>query len=79
MLNGEDPEYLYWEAMGGQINDNRIEWIVAGTPSAQYEPNDFHPCAIICAGCQPDQKAIRDLPIYLEIANRRLYLKYPSQ
>jgi hypothetical protein len=75
MLYGEDPEYLYWAALGNPSSHTRIEWIVAGTPSARYEPDDFHPCAIICEGCQPDQSEIRGLPFFLENINRRLYLQ----
>ncbi len=32
MLNGDDPEYLWWVQLGAPNPGLRIEWIVSGTP-----------------------------------------------
>jgi len=54
MLPGNSPEYLVWVVLGKPTPSIRIEWLVAGTPSARYRIPGFQPCAVICQDC-PDQ------------------------
>jgi hypothetical protein len=49
-ISGAGAEYPYWLLLGAPRDDLRIEWIVAGTPSAQYSDPEL-PCAIICDTC----------------------------
>ncbi|MBN2257219.1 MAG: hypothetical protein JW704_05275, partial [Anaerolineaceae bacterium] len=72
MLNGDAGEYLFWHLFSQPHDDLRIEWIVAGTPSARYKPMDFQPCAVICEGC--DQASVRDLELFSLADGYSLYL-----
>ncbi|MEW6568846.1 MAG: hypothetical protein AB1449_11910 [Chloroflexota bacterium] len=63
MLSGANIEYPLWALLGAPRHGLRLEWIVAGTPSARYSSPEFQPCAIICQDCPPDQEEIRRLPL----------------
>ncbi len=54
MLPGDSPEYVVWVVFGKPTRAIRIEWLVAGTPSARYRIPGFQPCAVICQDC-PDE------------------------
>ncbi len=74
-LSGHAAEYPFWVLMGAPREDVRLEWIVAGTPSARLAPTDFRPCAIICDGsCPVEWETVNGLPLFLEIAGYRLFL-----
>jgi hypothetical protein len=75
ILHGDDPEYLYWVALGAPRDTLRIEWIVAGTPSARYRPDDFQPCAVLCKGCGVDTTPIRGLPLNFETSGYTVYME----
>ena len=48
VLRGDDPEYLWWKALGGGRKwGMEIEWRVSNTPSAALSKPDFIPCAAI--------------------------------
>ena len=73
-LSGSGAEYPYWVLLAAPRDDLRIEWIVAGTPSARYSDPDFLPCAVICDTCD-DQQSFRGLPLVDEQGKIRLYLQ----
>ncbi len=75
MLHGDEPEYLFWRLLGAPRETIRVEWIVAGTPSARYRPEDFQPCAIVCSGCPPEQATLRDLDRQYESSGFALYMQ----
>ena len=79
VLHGDDPEYLYWIALGAPRENLRIEWIVSGTPSTRYTPGDFQPCAILCKGCGVDPSSMRGLPLYTETSGYTVYMKNSLQ
>jgi hypothetical protein len=54
-------EYNVWSALDAPRDDIRIEWLVAGTPSAKYVDDGFSPCLIVCAQCSPELEEIRGL------------------
>lgn len=74
MISGNSPEYLLWVLLGAPSESLRMEWIVAGTPSARYEASDFEPCAVICENCPQDWEDIRGLPLSYERAGFKLFL-----
>lgn len=62
---GGATEYDIWSALDAPREDLRIEWLVAGTPSAAYNDESFTPCLIVCVQCSSDLEEIRGLvPIY---------------
>ncbi len=61
-LSGNAAEYPIWALLGAPTSEVEIQWIVAGTPSAQYTQTDFAPCAIVCEACAGDQERRRGLP-----------------
>jgi len=61
MLGGNSVEYPLWTLLNAQEEGVRIEWIVAGTPSARFEVENFTPCAVICENCPSDWDSIRGL------------------
>ncbi len=71
-ISGAGAEYPYWVLLGAPRDDLRIEWIVAGTPSAQYSDPDFQPCAIICDTCG-DEQYFRELPLLTQFRDINLY------
>jgi hypothetical protein len=73
-ISGAGAEYPYWLLLGAPRDDLRIEWIVAGTPSARYSDPDFQPCAVICDTCD-DRQSFRGLPLVDEQGKIRLYLQ----
>ena len=73
-LSGSGAEYPYWLLLGAPRDDLRIEWIVAGTPSARYSDPDFQPCAVICDTCD-DQQSFQGLPLVDEQGKIKLYLQ----
>jgi general stress protein CsbA len=73
-ISGSGAEYPYWVLLGAPRDDLRIEWIVAGTPSAQYSDPGFQPCAIICDTCA-DQHSFRGLPLLSRFGGINLYLR----
>ncbi len=75
-LSGSGPEYLVWEVMGAPRRELRIDWIVAGTPSARYAEPSFAPCAVVCdESCPSDWTTIRGLPLAYERSGYRLFLQ----
>jgi hypothetical protein len=75
ILHGDDPEYLYWVALEAPRKTLRVEWIVAGTPSTRYRPDDFQPCAVLCKGCGVDTTPIRGLPLNFETSGYTVYME----
>ena len=73
-ISGSGAEYPYWVLLGAPRNDLRIEWIVAGTPSARYSDPSFDPCAIICDTCG-DDTTYRGLPLFTQFGKINLYLR----
>jgi general stress protein CsbA len=74
VISGAGAEYPYWLLLGAPRDDLRIEWIVAGTPSARYSDPNFEPCAVICDTCA-DTPSYRGLPLVDERGKIRLYLR----
>ncbi len=75
-LSGNAPEYLVWIVLGAPRPELRIEWIVAGTPSARFADPDFAPCAVVCdESCPAGWTTIRGLPLAYERAGYRLFLR----
>jgi hypothetical protein len=78
MLSGDGAEYPFWPLLGKPGSETRLEWIVAGTPSARYRDPEFQPCAVICDGsCPDDWTEVRGLPVKLNLAGFRLFLSSP--
>lgn len=75
MLSGNSPEYLLWALMGAPRGDLRMEWIVSGTPSAEFADPDFAPCAVVCERCPSDWDTVRGLPESYRHADFRLFLR----
>jgi hypothetical protein len=73
-LSGSGAEYPYWVLLGAPRDDLRIEWIVAGTPSARYSDPDFQPCAVICDTCD-DEQTFRELPFFTQFGDINLYMR----
>ena len=73
-ISGAGAEYPYWILLGAPRDDLRIEWIVAGTPSARYSDPDFQPCAVICDTCD-DEQTFRGLPIFTQFGDINLYMR----
>ena len=71
-ISGAGAEYPYWVLLGAPREDLRIEWIVAGTPSAQYSDASFKPCAIICDTCG-DAPSYQGLPLLTQFGKINLY------
>jgi len=75
MLGGEAAEYPLWPLLGDPRSKTRLEWIVAGTPSARYSDPSFEPCAVVCDGtCPAGWTEVRGLPWSLDIKGLRLYI-----
>jgi hypothetical protein len=75
MLAGDGAEYPFWVFLGAPRSDVRIEWIVAGTPSARYVDPDFEPCAVVCdRSCPSEWTRVRDIPLHMELSGYRLFL-----
>lgn len=55
MLSGNGAEYPYWSLLGKPAAGIRIEWIVSG-PSDRYRDLSYQPCAVICQGCESQDK-----------------------
>jgi hypothetical protein len=73
-ISGAGAEYPYWVLLGAPRHDLRIEWIVAGTPSAQYSDPYFQPCAVICDTCG-DEQLFRGLPLLTQFRDINLYMR----
>ena len=73
-LSGNSAEYPIWAFLGAPGSGVEIQWIVSGTPSAQYRAPNFKPCAVVCEGCPEDQVELRGLPLVEARGNFRLYL-----
>jgi hypothetical protein len=71
-ISGAGAEYPYWVLLGAPRDDLRIEWIVAGTPSARYSDPGFKPCAVICDTCG-DASSYRGLPLLTQFGKINLY------
>ena len=70
---GALTEYNIWSALDAPREDIRIEWLVAGTPSAKYIDEGFSPCLIVCAQCSPELEEIRGLVPVLDDFYYTLY------
>jgi hypothetical protein len=73
-LLGDGAEYPLWTMLGAPRRELRIEWLVAGTPSARYADPSFEPCAVICQGCPPEDDQLRGLPVFLQQDRYTLYM-----
>ena len=75
-LPGNSAEYLLWVELGAPRPDLRVEWLVAGTPSARFADPAFEPCAVICEECPPGMAATRGLGLIYGTPDSpfRLYL-----
>jgi hypothetical protein len=73
-LLGDGAEYPLWTMLGAPRQDLRIEWLVAGTPSARFADPSFEPCAVICQGCPPEDVQLRGLPVFLQQDQYTLYM-----
>jgi hypothetical protein len=73
-LLGDGAEYPLWTMLGAPRQDLRIEWLVAGTPSARFADPSFEPCAVICQGCPPEDVQLRGLPVFLQQDRYTLYM-----
>jgi len=71
---GGSLSYLYWHALDKPNDDFRIEYLVAGTPSARYADDTFEPCAVICEDCPSEQVVYNDLPLNKDYGYFKLYL-----
>lgn len=66
---GTMTEYDIWAALEAPRSDIRLEWLVAGTPSARYVDKSFDPCLIVCAKCSSDLGEIHGLvPVFTDSA-----------
>jgi hypothetical protein len=74
MLSGDDPEYYYWVLFGAPRDSLRMEWIVSGTPSTRYKPDDFQPCAVLCKGCGVEPTTMQGLPLRFETSGYSVYM-----
>lgn len=75
MLSGDAAEYPLWPLLGAPRSQVRLEWIVAGTPSARYADPSFRPCAVICdTSCPGDWTEVRGMPLSFEAGGLRLYM-----
>jgi len=73
-LSGSEAEYPYWVLLGAPRPDLRLEWIVAGTPSARYRDPAFKPCAVLCDTCG-GAPSFQGLPRVDEQGGTGLYLR----
>lgn len=75
-LPGNSAEYLLWVELGAPRPDLRVEWLVAGTPSARFADPGFEPCAVICEECEPGLASVRGLGLIYGTPDSpfRLYL-----
>jgi hypothetical protein len=76
---GDSGEYLFWNLFHVPWEQLRIEWIVAGTASEKYKPDDFTPCAVICQDCGSETPSIRGLDLYLVESDFALYMNPKSE
>jgi len=72
-LLGNEAEYPLWALLRAPRQDLRIEWIVAGSPSARLRDRNFAPCAVICEGCA-EQEVFGGLPLVRVVDGFRLFL-----
>ena len=77
-LPGTAAEYPLWVFLGAPDPGLRIEWLVTGTPSAQYAVQNFQPCGVICEGCSEDQKEMSGLPLVESRGELRLFAESAS-
>lgn len=73
MLSGDNAEYPLWVLLGAPRSGLRLEWIVAGTPSARYADPRFRPCAVICQDCPGDWAEVRGLPLAMSVQGYQLF------
>lgn len=73
-ISGSSAEYLLWELMGAPDPALDIEWIVANTPSADYMPANFEPCAVVCQDCDASQQMFRGLVVVDRVGNYALFM-----
>jgi hypothetical protein len=75
MLGGDAAEYPLFVALGAPKSGVRLEWIVAGVPSAQYRDPNFTPCAIVCdTSCPSTWNDVNGLPLAETLGGFRLYM-----
>ena len=72
-VGGNSQEYYWWIVLGAPDQQMKIEWMVAGTPSAAYENASLTPCAVICEGCA-DRDSARGIPRAITVGGFELYL-----
>lgn len=71
MLNGDDPEYLFWHVLGAPRQNLNIDWIVADV-TTKYEQVDYKPCAVICNNCNMTE--IRGNKLFNQFGVWQLYM-----
>jgi len=76
-ISGDAPEYPFWVLLGAPRASFRMEWIIGDqAPSAGFRDAHFEPCALICDRSCPDEwETFRGMPIALERAGYRLYMR----
>ena len=74
MLGGNSVEYPLWVLLDAQAQGVQVEWIVAGTPSAQLSDPAFAPCAVICEDCPKELDRIRGLTRVDQRSTLQLFL-----
>jgi len=70
---GITTEYQIWAVLNTPREDIRLEWIVAGNPSAAYIDPFFEPCLIVCHLCPDNQVEIKGLS---RVIDGRVYAIY---
>jgi 4-amino-4-deoxy-L-arabinose transferase-like glycosyltransferase len=63
---GGTTEYHIWAALNAPFSGYRLEWIVAGTPSAAYVDPGFTPCLIVCHDCPAEQESIKSFERFID-------------
>ena len=72
---GGTTEYHIWSILNAPFSDYRLEWIVAGTPSADYIDPGFEPCLIVCHDCPAELKSIRTFMRFVDGNRFDIYIK----
>jgi hypothetical protein len=71
MLSGYEAEYPLWVQLGAPRSSLRLEWLVTD-PNANIPKPVFHPCAVICEGCE-GRETVREMPLVYQNGLFRLY------
>jgi 4-amino-4-deoxy-L-arabinose transferase-like glycosyltransferase len=63
---GAATEYPIWAILNAPFSGYRLDWIVAGTPSAAYIDPSFEPCLIVCHDCPANQETIKNFTRFVD-------------